>query len=154
MRYRQLLFCLLITLSAPLCAVEDIPMEAANCSLSTPPREAGESSNHGRAMKIYPRKADISLTYTGCQILWFEQTQNKKDFEKIWVIYFESGKAVAEKTFGSIGNHLCIYREGKLASGQPKGCDKAPPKPFVSFPPGCSGSHPRPPHCMGSDIDR
>lgn len=129
-------------------------MEAENCSLSTPPRDAGDSSNHGRAMKIYPRKAGISPAYTGCQILWFEQTQNKNDFEKIWVIYFESGKAVAERTFGSIGDHLCIYREGKLAPGQPKDCDKAPPKPFASFPPGCNSPQPRENRCNESDLDR
>jgi hypothetical protein len=109
----------------------------ANCRLSAPPADAGESPDHGVAIRIYPRARDISSSYTGCQTLWAPQ---KEAWVRISVTELVKGDPIRVWTPAGVDDAMnaCRYEKGKTVSGDARSC---PAPAFLiqqSFPPGCT----------------
>ncbi len=70
--------------------VQDIiPAAAPNCSVVTPPSDAGLVATPGGFVLVYPRNAGLSNTYTGCKSLWIADTDRTPRFA---TLYFEAGQ--------------------------------------------------------------
>lgn len=136
MRTAWLAYLLLLFALPCLAGMEGALPGATNCNIKVPPSGAGVNSNHGRLMRVFPRKEEIPTAYTGCQTLWLERAVGSKDFERVWVLHFENGVVVADQTTGSLGEQLCLYVRGVLKPSQPQECSSSAPQAFDSLPPG------------------
>jgi hypothetical protein len=156
MRIAFLFFGLLLISLPMLSAGADRPT-GKNCDLASPPAAAGEETNHGIVLRIYPRAKDIDSHYTGCQVLlapdgkkWvavsLTEVINGDPF-RLWSAYEKDPAVLA-----------CRFKRGKVIKGDPNKCP-APEYILVkSLAPGCVriiedavAKHglgaPRPPEC-------
>jgi hypothetical protein len=105
-----------------------------NCDLSTPPASAGEDSNHGITLRIYPRAKDINASYTGCQ-LYFMPDAGK------WVVVaiteIVGGDPVRVWSEHDPSRLACRYKNGKVVQGDPEACPIPESLLMKSMGPGC-----------------
>ena len=107
-----------------------------NCTLSAPPASAGEESNHGAVLRVFPRARDIDPQYSGCQSLFAEHNGQwilvsmtevvKGDPVRVW---FEQN---ADEDSLS-----CRYSHGKVVQGNPDKCPMPDLILLKSLAPGC-----------------
>jgi hypothetical protein len=107
-----------------------------NCALAAPPQTAGEESNHGAVLRIFPRAKDINDEYTGCQALFAEYNGKwvvvslteviKGDPIRIWSEHDPDSAAMS-----------CRYTKGKVVRGNPDTCPSAEFILMKSLAPGC-----------------
>lgn len=105
-----------------------------NCTLTSPPSEAGEETNHGQVLRIYPRAKDIGPAYTGCQALFALQA-------KKWLIVslteIVNGDPVRVWSEDAQSVLACRYNSGKVVAGDPEKCPMARFLLLKSMAPGC-----------------
>ena len=107
--------------SAPMGAVASDRPTGRNCNLAAPPESAGEDTNHGITLRIYPRAKDIDAKYTGCQVLMAPHEGNwvvialteiiKGDPVRIWSEHERDPAQLA-----------CRFKNGKVVRGNPATC--------------------------------
>ena len=133
---RLVVSALLIFFVATAHSVENPRPTGSNCDLVAPPSAAGEESNHGAILRIFPQARDIDGQYTGCQVL-FAEYQGKwvvvslteviqGDPVRIWSEHEQNNPAMS-----------CRYAHGQVVRGDPDTC---PPAEFIlvkSLAPGC-----------------
>lgn len=107
-----------------------------NCKLSAPPASAGEESNHGTTLRIFPRARDINSKYSGCQVLFAEQ---KEHWVVVSVTEVVKGDAIRvwSEDHPDEDTLSCRYSRGKVIRGNPDTC---PMPEFIlikSLAPGC-----------------
>jgi hypothetical protein len=116
---------------------EDSPRPVgANCTLPTPPAEAGEESNHGMVLRVYPRARDIDASYSGCQAVFAEHGGKwvvmslteivSGDPLRIWSEHDPNNPAFS-----------CRYSGRRVVRGDPATCPAPQFLLFQSLPPGC-----------------
>jgi hypothetical protein len=116
-------------------AVDGAP-RGANCNLSSPPASAGEESNHGIVLRIYPRAKDIDSRYTGCQALLAPDGERwavvsltevvEGDPVRVWSPHEPDAAVLA-----------CRFRNGKVVQGNPGTCPAPEFLLVKSMEPGC-----------------
>jgi hypothetical protein len=107
-----------------------------NCALASPPDAAGEESDHGFTLRIYPRARDIGASYTGCQTMW---APDKGKWFVVSIIEIEEGdpKRIWSPDDPTGGHQACRYKNGKVIAGN---ADECPAPEFLiakSLAPGC-----------------
>ena len=135
MRSAVALFMLSLTLGFAHGA-ENPPPLGKNCSLVEPPSLAGEESNHGAILRIFPRARDIDSRYTGCQAMFAEYAGRwvvvsltevvQGDPVRIWSEHEAANPAMS-----------CSYSKGKVVVGNPETCPMAEFILVKSLAPGC-----------------
>jgi len=93
-----------------------------NCDLTKPPDAAGEVTNHGATMRIFPRARDIGPGYTGCQLMFAPDKDRwvvvsaaevvDGDPVRIWSEFVEGSKEMLE----------CRYSKRKVVRGDANNC--------------------------------
>jgi hypothetical protein len=102
----------------------------ANCMLQQPPNDAGENYTHGLVLKVFPRAAQISHAYSGCQLAW----QHGEDgWSLAFKLYFEQGEVVAIWS----PEMECKYLNRSLNKESPDECPSEPPLAMLSVTRGC-----------------
>jgi hypothetical protein len=130
-----------MTVIANSAVAQAIPPAAANCSLRTPPAEAGEDVSLGKTpMKFFPRAKDIPPNYTGCQTAWSVFRNNWISFS---TRYFESGEIkifLGPLIEGQDQAH-CFFANGQRSPSSTRGCPsyEEAKTPSRSLPAGCIG---------------
>jgi hypothetical protein len=107
-----------------------------NCGLQVPPKEAGEDGFEGGILLIYPRRAQIGKSYTGCQLVWLGRDGKLSPY---LVGVFRSGKLERMINLRDANDPIaqCLFKDGKLVQGDSKICQAVDLFPFRSMPPGC-----------------
>lgn len=134
---RRLAYLLLLLMVAPpALAAEDERPKGTNCDFAGPPDSAGEETNHGIILRIYPRARDITNAYSGCQVMWVPDGAKwvvisitevvNGDPVRIWSPYSTTPERTA-----------CRYKNGRVVSGVAATC--AAPEFLLakSLAPGC-----------------
>lgn len=129
----------LLFLGAPATHASGIPADAPNCSVTTPPPEAGETAVNGALVKVHPRRSGMTRPFAGCQTSWL---LHEGRWVKVSVLYFERGELRAwwqpdrEAPSRAV---LCTYSRGKLDAGAHPQCHVPAREsaPAVSYAPGC-----------------
>jgi hypothetical protein len=108
-----------------------------NCGLAVPPANAGEEHNHGMIFRIYPRARDIGPTYTGCQMVWMPQDNNKWLVLTITEIKLGDAVRIWSPEASDPVRFSCTYRKGQVIKGDAANC--AIPESLIvkSVAPGC-----------------
>jgi hypothetical protein len=116
------------------CAAE--PGGEASCELSTPPAQAGEQVRDDLVHRIFPRRRDLPLTYTGCQLVFAPRGDGWSIAESV---RFQDGKVVRSSYAATPAAPAgeCLYEGGRLAAGDPRQCPSPRQLPFLSLPAGC-----------------
>lgn len=65
-----------------------VPAGAANCSLVSPPADAGIAVTPGGFVMVHPGNAGLTDTYTGCKALWVVDADRLR---RLATLYFENG---------------------------------------------------------------
>ena len=121
---RSLFIAALATLALASYGAEDNRPIGPNCALEAPPAEAGEDSNHGRRIRVFPRAKDIGADYSGCQAVFME------DHGK-WVVWYlvEIASGYPLRVWSEFGSgdpiFSCRYSKGNLVRGDPDSCPAA-----------------------------
>jgi len=107
-----------------------------NCDLSSPPAEAGEETNHGMILRVFPRAKDIDSQYTGCQVLMVDYAGKwevvaltevvKGDPVRVWSAHESDQSRLA-----------CRFKNGQLVRGDPNSCPEPRFLLAKSLAPGC-----------------
>jgi hypothetical protein len=134
-RVVSLLVCLLLCALSVHAADTGKPI-GKNCDLASPPATAGEETNHGITLRVYPRAKDIDTRYSGCQALFAPEGEKwivlslteviAGDPVRLWSAYETDAEVLA-----------CRFKQGKVVQGNPDTC---PAPQFIlvkSLPPGC-----------------
>jgi hypothetical protein len=116
----SLFMCLLLCALAVRAADTDKPT-GKNCDLASPPATAGEETNHGVTLRVYPRARDIDTRYSGCQALFAPEGEKwivlslteviAGDPVRVWSTYETDAEALA-----------CRFKQGKVVQGNPDTC--------------------------------
>src|SRR5262245_48288118 len=107
-----------------------------NCTLASPPAEAGEESNHGMVLRVYPRAKDISAQYSGCQAFFVE-------YGGKWVVLSLTEVAAGDplrvwsEHDPNDAAFSCRYSKGKVVQGNPDTCPAPQFLLVKSLPLGC-----------------
>lgn len=130
------LAALLAGLVPLVCLAAEVRPVGKNCSLSSPPAQAGEEMNHGAVLRIYPRAKDIGAEYTGCQVLF---APHAGKWQVVSLTEVVNGEAVRiwsehEKDQSVLA---CRYKSGRLVVGNPDKCPMAEFLLVKSMAPGC-----------------
>jgi hypothetical protein len=111
------------------------PFGGRNCALAAPPAGAGEVSNAETLIKVYPRAADLSAAYAGCQSAWVGRGDR---WTLVVRILFESGQPRAIWSPGDPpGAPRCRYDGKGLVDGAPEQCPEPGQLILRSLPAGC-----------------
>jgi hypothetical protein len=115
-----LLFLLLVYCATGFPAENSRPT-GKNCNLSAPPESAGEETNHGITLRIYPRARDINYQYTGCQTMWMPDGSRWIPFT---IVTIQKGDAVRLWAPDKSNPVLfsCMYKKGKVVKGDAQNC--------------------------------
>jgi len=119
---RLLVLSLLFSLNVAAVAADTSAPQGANCALVAPPPEAGEETNHGVTLRIYPRIARIDAQYSGCQTLW---APAKNGWEIVSVTQITAGDPMrvwSPHASEDPERYACRYSEGKVVSGKAATC--------------------------------
>jgi len=126
-----------LLLLAPFANAADTARPAGtNCSLASPPAEAGEEMNHGAVFRIYPRAKDIGAGYSGCQVLFAPDAGKWHVISLTEVVKGKPVRVWAE-TEREEPFLACRYEDGKVIAGNPRICPKADFLLVKSMAPGC-----------------
>lgn len=142
---RLVLASLLLLLDDSSTAAESKRPVGQNCDLATPPKSAGEDTNHGLLLFVFPRARDIGVNYTGCQLIW---TQSKTEVTLGWLVWIQSGKAVRVWSTDAEMNAMlgqCFWEKGILKNGRAETCGNSEDTVMKSYLPGCISKGPRQP---------
>jgi len=118
---------------------EGMPPEGAHCALAAPPSDAGETLIVGVLVKTFPRRAEVPLSYTGCQTSWM---RHGASWVPISVMYVEHRRLrlwwKPDRDDPSRGI-VCRYAEGRLEPRAHAQCHEPPRTsvPSASYAPGC-----------------
>lgn len=114
--------------------------EGKNCGLSDPPDTAGEESAHGMELRIFPRRSDIRLEYTGCQVLWLQIGSQSSKAVVTEVVKGVPVRWWMPKPPGNAELTACNYKDGKGTVGNSDTCPSELNKDSLihSLPPGCN----------------
>lgn len=108
--------------------------KGTNCDLVSPPSDAGEESNHGITLRIYPRAKDVGPGYSGCQVLF------APDGEK-WIVVTLTEVVNGDPTriWGAEPDPRmdCRYEKGQVVKGDPQQCPVPSLLLTKSMEPGC-----------------
>ena len=131
---RYTLFLLGLLAGAPQ-AAEPRPA-GRNCNLTAPPAAAGEETQHGKTLRVFPRNKDINASYTGCQVLFMPW---RAKWEVIALTEIVNGDPVRvwSDNAGGTGRLACRYRSGKVVKGTPQTCPATEELLTKSMAPGC-----------------
>src|SRR5688572_28062558 len=137
MSVRPLALLLLLLYGSVLSADDDRPT-GRNCDLAVPPKNAGEETNHGIILRIYPRARDMPKNYTGCQTLWMPHGTK---WQTISVVKIEGGSAVRIWSPDEVNlpDRACRYLKGNIVRGDPNNCPSPDSLIMKSLPSGCVG---------------
>lgn len=86
-----------------------------------PPASAGENSNHGYILRVYPRTKDIAATYNGCQVTFASVDDRWVVYLLIEVVDGDPFRMWTEED-GNSADAACRYRKGRVVGGDPKAC--------------------------------
>ena len=135
MRRAALVVLLLVPIAA---RSASLPPDAPNCSLQTPPPNAGEDKPQGGLMKLYPRAKDIPVLYTGCQTVWL---MHDGRWIKFSMRYYSSGtlRTFYGPQLKGEPTSVCLFQNGKLGPGSTGACPsfEEASRPAPSLAPGC-----------------
>ena len=135
---RTILVSLLLSFVTLASSATDNPRPAGkNCALSAPPPSAGEESNHGAILRIFPRARDIDSQYTGCQALFAQYNGQWAVVSLTEVVKGDPVRIWSEQDPDD-DSLSCRYRQGKVVQGNPDTC---PMPEFIllkSLAPGCA----------------
>ena len=108
-----------------------------NCDLKGPPADSGEDGDHGIPMRIYPRRAAIGSTYSGCQTVW---AYDGATWSVAFLGVFENGTITRMRVPSEPGNPIeqCLMQSGRLVKGDKDICSSLDMFPYSSVPPGCA----------------
>jgi len=120
MRFVAFVVCIVLTITTCSAAGAGRP-KGKNCDLSSPPPNAGEESNHGVTLRVYPRARDIGARYSGCQVLLAPTAEGWSTVSLTEVV---SGDPVRVWFPDSSDEAalVCRYRRGKVVQGNPATC--------------------------------
>jgi hypothetical protein len=102
-----------------------IPTDAPNCSLQSPPSDAGDvlGEEPEGDMKVFPRRTDFPRRYTGCQTSWYK---TEAGWQQASIIYLERGKPVLfflHAMFSVTDQDVrCRYNGKRVVSGNEGDC--------------------------------
>jgi hypothetical protein len=145
-------FALALMSGSALCATDE--PQGLNCSVIKPPARAGETYFMGILANVFPRKSEMSASYTGCQTVWI---WDDKKFIFDHRIVFENGKILG--AWSPETNFLSFDGCEKF-----KNCGIFDAVPYSSYPKNCLkpltgqqymfGGAPKPPKdCISDDPD-
>ena len=137
----------------------DIPSNAPNCNLQSPPPNSGEIQGETSALdlKVFPRRKDLQARYTGCQTSWIK---SEGGWQRYSIAYLVRGKPVLLLAWppADLGeDHLqCRYHDKKVVSGNEQDCPEVSEVVLPSMPAGClqrlrSRKHPEPTECLDEE---
>jgi hypothetical protein len=131
-----LFLVMLLIYCTPVLAGEIDRPTGQNCNLVAPPDTAGETSNHGVTLRIYPRAREIDTSYSGCQSLW---VPDKDEWSLIFLVVIESGDPVRIWSPDDPDQELagCVYQKGEVVKGDPETCPAPRSLIMKSLAPGC-----------------
>ena len=104
--------CALIS-SGSFAAQNNIPDDQPNCAIARPPYNAGEDNVHGMLMRIYPRRSEMSKTYTGCQTTWLAEDGT---YQRFMITFFSGGdlRIIKGLAPGAADDFfICAYQDNK-----------------------------------------
>jgi hypothetical protein len=101
--------------------------------MAAPPDAAGEESDHGSTLRIFPRARDIGGKYSGCQLRW---TQGKDRWNLVGVVAIATGEPV-QLWSPDVSVVTCRYDKGQLVAGEAKSCPASQGLILKSRAPGC-----------------
>ena len=134
MHLRAVLFAILLYACGAL-AAEPVPL---NCSLTAPPSDAGDFIAADMELRVFPRLAEVTDDYVGCQSAWTENVVGG------WLllarVYFVSGSptALTLPQFGTTADRpTCYYSNQRLESGPIEHCLPFDRLRLRSMPSGC-----------------
>jgi hypothetical protein len=104
-----------------------------NCSLTAPPDAAGEETDHGSTLRVYPRARDIGGKYTGCQSRW---AQDKDRWNLVGVVAIAAGEPF-QLWSPEVSVVTCRYDKGQLVAGDTRTCPDSHLLILKSRAPGC-----------------
>ncbi|WP_407116044.1 hypothetical protein [Bradyrhizobium sp. LMG 9283] len=131
--------------------------QGKNCELVEPPADAGEDTNHGMVLRVYPRAKDIGPNYSGCQLL---MVQSKEKW--LVVLYTEVTAGDPIRVWSEFepapAKLACRFKAGKLVSGNEEICPAPQDLLTRSLAPGCVSAigeeiNKRTPRPVGCDYD-
>jgi len=130
------LLAVLFLHSVAVCAHESKRPVGKNCELAEPPAGAGEETNHGVVLRIFPRAKDIDAKYTGCQVLFAPEKEKWVAVSLTEVVNGDPVRVWSDHE-QSAQERACRYKSGKLVAGIAETC---PSPEFIlikSLAPGC-----------------
>ncbi|HEU6454444.1 MAG TPA: hypothetical protein VN201_03155 [Roseateles sp.] len=101
------------------------------CAVDAPPADAGENAVHAALLKVYPRRASITPTYSGCQTLWLVTPSGP---QRQFRLRIRLGKVVQLE---SSSGETCQYAADALIAGSKTACPPEKPDLLRSLPPNC-----------------
>ncbi|MBS7807183.1 hypothetical protein [Variovorax sp. PCZ-1] len=90
-----------------------------SCKLEAPPSDSGEEAMHSNKLLIYPRASQINRSFTGCQSMWYQDTDKWLLVSKTHVV---KGEAVAIWSADRSGGVVCRYEKGKALGDKTGKC--------------------------------
>lgn len=135
MKALALIFAIAALMSVSSQAFEARP-QGINCALKEPPAEAGEETNHGMVLRVFPRAKDIGAGYTGCQAL---MALYGGEWEVVLLTEVVAGDPVRVWSAHESDQRklACRFNNGKLVRGDEKVCPAPEFLLLKSLPAGC-----------------
>jgi hypothetical protein len=134
---RHLAVLLLLSwLALPVRAVAAPRPTGSNCDLKSPPTAAGEETNHGVTLRVFPRAKSINSSYSGCQVLFAPAAGGWHVVSIAEVVAGDPVRIWSEHE-GNDESLACRYKNGAVVEGN---TDKCPHPAFLllkSMAPGC-----------------
>jgi hypothetical protein len=103
---------------------QNLRPSGANCTLEAPPATAGEESNHGVLLRVFPRAKSIGRSYTGCQVV-LAQADSKWQLVSLTEIVRGDPVRIWFESPRSDNSLSCRYRAGKVITGESNDCPAA-----------------------------
>jgi hypothetical protein len=102
-------------------AEDFIPKSAPHCNVDQPPVTSGEDSTHAILIKVFPRKSNVGVGYTGCQTMWIKIDNQ---WNKFSVMYYDHGALNVWWNASDKNNSgmFCRFENGKLLAGEEVYC--------------------------------
>jgi len=136
MRASAVALALLLLVTPRVSYAAEAHPQGKNCDLAEPPADAGEETNHGMVLRVYPRAKDIGPNYSGCQLLMMQSTEK-------WIVisYTEVIAGDPIRVWSEFepdpGKLACRFKAGKLVSGNEDVCPAPEFLLLRSLEPGC-----------------
>jgi hypothetical protein len=157
MRVTAVAFALLLLVPLGVGHAAETRPQGKNCDLAEPPADAGEETNHGMVLRVYPRAKEIGPDYSGCQLLMMQSNE-----KWIVVLYTEVIAGDPVRVWSEFepdpAKFSCRFKAGKLVSGNEDVCPAPQYLLMRSLAPGCVSAireeiNKRTPRPAGCDYD-